>query len=170
MLKIREANPDDAATIVELIQELARYEREESSVKVTCNQLQEQMNAARPPFECLLAEVDGRVAGFALFFTSYSTWEGKPGLYLEDLYVRPEFRRMAVGFKLMTHLAELAVIRDYSRFEWSVLEWNQKAIDFYFQIGAKPIEGWDRFRMDRQSFISLAQEAEERNTLNQLVS
>lgn len=147
-ITIREASSADAQLIVDLITELARYEQEEDSVKVTAADLYRQMTQERPPFACAIAENDGRAVGFALYFFAYSTWEGKQTLYLEDLYVSPEFRGTGAGAKLMGYLADVANERNCARFEWSVLDWNTAAIGFYNRIGAKPVAGWTRYRVD----------------------
>lgn len=147
-IQIRRANPDDSLVLIYLIRELARYEKEEQSVKVSASELEYQMQQDNPPFQCLLAEADGVPIGFALYFFAYSTWEGKQTLYLEDLYVSAEFRGTGAGAKLMSRLAEIASENDCARFEWSVLDWNEQAIGFYNRIGARPVAGWTRYRVD----------------------
>ncbi len=147
-ISIRRATADDAQLLFDLITELARYEREEASLKVTAPDLQDQMQQDKPPFECAIAELDGKPVGFALYFFAYSTWEGKPTLYLEDLYVCRQFRGTGLGASLMSHLAQVARERNCARFEWSVLDWNEKAIGFYNRLGAKPVSGWMRYRID----------------------
>jgi GNAT superfamily N-acetyltransferase len=131
-----------------MIYELAAYEREEQSVKVTESELERQLRQPVPPFGCLIAESNGVVCGFALYFYGYSTWEGTRTLYLEDLYVNPQFRGEGAGFALMRSLAQLADEQKCKRFEWSVLDWNEPAINFYRQIGAEPMQDWTRYRMD----------------------
>lgn len=147
-ITMRDATAKDAQLLVDLITELARYEREGHSVKVTALDLQRQMSQENPPFQCVIAEVNGRAAGFALYFYAYSTWEGKQTLYLEDLYVSPQFRGTGAGAKLMAYLADVATQKNCARFEWSVLDWNQQAIGFYNRLGARPIAGWTRYRLD----------------------
>lgn len=144
---IRIATPDDAATILRFIRELADYEREPDAVEVTLDTLREQLASARPPFECVIAELAGEPVGFALFFANYSTWRGRAGLYLEDLYVTPEARGSGVGKALLRHLAALAVARGCVRMEWSVLDWNAPAIGFYDSIGASPMSQWTVYRL-----------------------
>ena len=148
--------PEDAATLHRFIVDLAVYEKEPDAVEVTPEILAAQMKSARPPFESLIAELDGRDVGFALFFTSYSTWRGLPGLYLEDLFVVPEARGHGVGKALLQKLAKITVQRGYGRFEWSVLDWNQDAIDFYNRLGAASVDGWIRRRLSREALKSLA--------------
>ena len=153
-VSIRQATSDDAQLLFELITELARYENEEHSVKVTVSELRHQMQQANPPFECAIAESDGTPVGFALYFFAYSTWEGKQTLYLEDLYVSPKHRGTGAGAKLMSHLALVANQNSCARFEWSVLDWNELAIGFYDRIGAKPVAGWTRYRVDPKCIAS----------------
>ena len=156
MLTIRQAVTADADLIHLLISELACYEKEETSVKVSASDLATQMSSVQCPFECFIAEVDGAAAGFALYFYTYSTWEGTETLYLEDLFVRPQFRGERVGLALMRALASRAEQRNCARFEWSVLDWNQLAINFYDRIGAAPVDGWTRYRMSGESLRTLA--------------
>ncbi len=146
-LHIRPALEADAATIVTLIQALAAYEREPDAVEVTASDLAAQLASPSPPFACLLALWHGEVCGFALYFQSYSTWRGRPGLYLEDLFVTPERRGLGIGKALLCRLAALAVARGYARMEWAVLNWNQPAIDFYTALGATPQNEWTRYRL-----------------------
>jgi GNAT superfamily N-acetyltransferase len=142
MLQIRLATDHDAALILSFIRALAVYEREPDAVLVTELVLREQLASAVPPFECVIAELDGAPVGFALFFHTYSTWLGKRGLWLEDLFVLPEARRHGVGTALLRHVGALATERGCGRFEWSVLEWNQPALDFYARMGAKVMQEW----------------------------
>lgn len=154
-LSIRSAVPDDAATIHAFICGLAEYEREPEAVEVSIDDLKQQLDSDRPPFECLLAEHDGQARGFALFFHNYSTWRGRPGIYLEDLFVPPEYRGQGVGFALLKRLATIALERDCKRMEWSVLDWNQPAIDFYESLGAKGMDGWRLFRLTAEPLRKL---------------
>lgn len=153
-ISIRQAKSADAQLLFDLITELARYENEEHSVKVTASELRLQMQQDNPPFECAIAESDGKPVGFALYFYAYSTWEGKQTLYLEDLYVSPDYRGTGAGAKLMSHLALVANQNNCARFEWSVLDWNELAIRFYDRIGAKPVAGWTRYRVDPKRIAS----------------
>lgn len=146
-LVIRSASPDDAAVVHRFIRALAEYEREPDAVEATPESLRAQMLAARPPFECLLAERDGEPIGFALFFQNYSTWRGRPGIYLEDLFVLPEQRGLGAGLALLKRTAAIAVERGAVRMEWVVLDWNKPAIDFYDSVGAKPLDAWTVYRL-----------------------
>jgi GNAT superfamily N-acetyltransferase len=146
-VSIRFATARDAEVILHFIRELAAYEREPEAVEVTAAILRAQMESAAPPFECLLAELDGAAAGFALFFRNYSTWRGRPGLFLEDLFVPERYRRRGIGRALLKRLAALSVERGYGRMEWSVLDWNQPAQDFYRSLGATPMDEWTIWRL-----------------------
>jgi GNAT superfamily N-acetyltransferase len=146
-LSIRFATAQDAEVIIGFIRELADYEREPEAVEVTAAILRAQMESTDPPFECLIAELDGAVAGFALFFRNYSTWRGRPGLFLEDLFVPERYRRKGLGRALLGRLAALCVERGYGRMEWSVLNWNQPAQDFYRSLGATPMDEWTIWRL-----------------------
>lgn len=153
---IRAATPADIAAIHRLIVELAIYEKEPDAVKATHADLERALFGDRPVAECVLAEVDGKAVGLALFFTNFSTWTGKPGLYLEDLFVMPAARGSGLGKALLVHLAGIAVQRDYGRFEWSVLDWNTPAIGFYQAIGAKLMDEWTVMRVDGNALKALA--------------
>lgn len=144
---IRSATSNDADLLIQLIKDLARFEKAEESVRISAQHLRAQMQLSNPPFECVIAECDGRAAGFALYYYAFSTWEGRT-LYLEDLFVAQEFRGTGAGAKLMKHLASIAEQNGCARFEWSVLNWNASAIGFYDRIGAKPVPGWTRYRID----------------------
>jgi GNAT superfamily N-acetyltransferase len=156
MLEIRFATPEDAALILRFIQALAEYERMPDAVEVDAPTLARQLGEARPPFECLLAHVDGEPAGFALFVHNYSTWRGKRGIWLEDLFVLPAARRHGVGKALLQRVAELAASRDCARLEWSVLDWNALAIDFYQTIGAAVLAEWKLCRISGRELEELA--------------
>jgi GNAT superfamily N-acetyltransferase len=125
-----------------LIRELAEFEHLTHLLRVTPDALRPHLFGPRPVVECVVAEVDGAVVAFALFFTNFSTFLAKPGLYLEDLYVKPEHRGRGLGKALLEHLGALAVQRDYGRFEWSVLDWNEHAIRFYQGMGATLLPDW----------------------------
>jgi GNAT superfamily N-acetyltransferase len=146
-LVVRPARPEDATTIHGLIVGLAEYEHEPDAVEVTPATLRAQLESPRPPFECLLAEVDGAPVGFALFFQSYSTWRGRPGLWLEDLFVLPAHRRRGIGRALLARLGALAAERGCARLEFAVLHWNAPAIAFYEALGAEPLGAWQLFRV-----------------------
>ena len=155
-MTIRPATPADIPAIRALIVALAVYEREPDAVKATEADLHEALVGARPLAEAVLAEVDGTPVGIALFFTSFSTWAGKGGLYLEDLFVVPEARGLGLGKALLVHLAGIAVARGYARFEWSVLDWNEPAIGFYKALGAKMMDEWTVMRVDGDALAQLA--------------
>ena len=157
---LRPATPDDAADIHRLIVALATYEREPDAVVATPEMLRAQLEEAQPPFRCLLAEVDGAVVGFALYFFNYSTWRGRPGLYLEDLFVEPEQRGRGLGRRLLASLAAVAVARQCARMDWAVLDWNAPAIGFYEAIGARKVSDWAIYRMTGAALERLAGEAD----------
>lgn len=156
---IRPATVDDTPTILRFIRELADYEKLLHEVVATEAGLRSMLFGARPAAEVLLAEDAGEPIGFALFFTSFSTFLGKPGLYLEDLYVRPEARGRGAGLALMRALAATAVARDYGRFEWAVLDWNEPSLEFYRRLGARAIKEWVVHRMVGAPLAALAQGA-----------
>ena len=139
---LRAAEPRDVAAIVGLIRELAEFERLTHLLEVTPEGLHPHLFGPRPAAEALVAELDGRLVGFALFFTNFSTFLGKPGLYLEDLYVQPAHRGAGIGRALLQRLAGLANARGCGRFEWSVLDWNVDAIRFYERLGATLLPEW----------------------------
>jgi len=151
LMEIRAAVPGDEVLLLELIRELAEYERLADEVEATPAVLAESLFGAHAAAEAVIAEWDGRVAGFALFFSNFSTFVGRPGLYLEDLYVREAFRGRGIGKGLLLNLAGIARERNYGRMEWSVLDWNQPAIDFYRSLGAKPMDEWTVFRLDESA-------------------
>ncbi len=156
MLSIRAATADDAALIAQFIRELAEYERLPDAAVATAEDLRAQLFGPHPAAEVLVAEADGEPAGFALFFHNFSTFLGKRGLYLEDLFVRPAFRDLGVGRHLMASLARIAVQRDCGRFEWSVLDWNAPAIGFYRTLGATGMDDWTVQRLEGDALRSLA--------------
>lgn len=145
---LRPATPGDLDTVIELIHGLAAYEREPDAVHLDRDQLRQHLFGPRPYAEVVLAETDdGASAGFALFFHNFSTWEGKPGIWLEDLFVRSEFRGRGYGKALLTELARIAVERGCARFEWSVLDWNEPSIAFYKAMGAVAMDDWTTYRL-----------------------
>lgn len=156
LLSIRPATADDLPLIRQLIAELAEYERLADAAVATDDGLREQLFGAQPAAEVLIGEVDGEAAGFALFFHNFSTFLGKRGLYLEDLFVRPAFRGAGLGRHLMASLARLAVQRDCGRFEWSVLDWNAPAIGFYRTLGAVGMDEWTVQRLEGEALHALA--------------
>ena len=153
---IRKATFDDAAQILEFITGLAIYEKLEHEVVGSVEDLQRTLFGDNPAAEVLIAEHDGQAAGFALFFTSYSTFLAQPGIYLEDLFVYPQFRGFGVGKSLLGHLAALAVERDMGRLDWSVLNWNEPAIKFYEQLGARGMNEWTQYRLTGEPLRELA--------------
>jgi GNAT superfamily N-acetyltransferase len=155
-LSITAACPADVPLILSLINELAEYERLRHEAVATTASLQESLFGAKPSAEALIARVDGEPAGFALFFHNFSTFLGRRGLYLEDLFVRPNFRGRAIGKSLLIHLAALAVERGCGRFEWQVLDWNTPAREFYERLGAKANSAWVSYRMTGEALQRLA--------------
>lgn len=146
-LKILPATTADVATIIGLIRELAEYEKLLHEVVATEEMLTRALFGPRPVAECLLASVAGQPAGFALFFHNFSTFLARPGLYLEDLFVRPHYRGHGIGEALLRHLARLAVERGCGRLEWSVLDWNKRAVEFYERMGAQGLNDWTTYRV-----------------------
>jgi GNAT superfamily N-acetyltransferase len=153
---IREATRADLPLIASLIRELADYEKLAHEVRFDEAVLGERLFGPRPYAEVLIGEVDGVAQGFALFFHNFSTFEGKPGVYLEDLYVRPEARGAGLGKALLQRLAQIAVERDCARLEWWVLDWNAPAIGFYQKLGARPMDEWTTMRVDGAALQELA--------------
>jgi GNAT superfamily N-acetyltransferase len=158
-LAIRIAREADCPAILGFIRDLAEYEKLSHEVVADEAQLRATLFGTRPAAEVLIAELAGEPVGFALFFTSYSTFLGKPGLYLEDLFVRPAARSRGVGAALMAACAKLAVERDYGRFEWSVLDWNEPALKFYRALGAVPMAEWTVQRLTGGPLAALAARA-----------
>jgi GNAT superfamily N-acetyltransferase len=156
---LRAAEPRDLNAIVGLIRELAEFERLSHLVEVTSESLAPHLFGARPAAEAVVAERDGAMVAFALFFTNFSTFLGKPGLYLEDLYVRPAERGSGLGRALLEHLARLAVARGCGRFEWSVLDWNERAIGFYERVGATVMPDWRICRVTGEALSQLGRGA-----------
>jgi len=156
LIDIRPAGPADVSLILRLIRELAAFEREPDAVKATEPMLEHALFGERPAAEALIAEIDGIARGFALFFQNFSTWTGRPGIYLEDLYVTPDARGAGVGTALLRHIAGIALDRDCSRFEWAVLDWNTPAVDFYRAMGAQPMDEWTVQRFSGDALVQLA--------------
>ena len=153
---LRTATETDVPTILELIEALADYERLRDQCVATEERLRATLFGAVPMAEVVLAEADGQVAGFALFCGNYSTFLAKPGIWLEDLFVRPEFRGDGIGKRLLAHLAQLAIERDCGRVEWAVLDWNTPSIGFYESIGARGATEWTTFRLAGDAITALA--------------
>jgi GNAT superfamily N-acetyltransferase len=157
MHSIRKATPADIPLILDLIRALATYEREPDAVKTTADDLMRDGFGEKPWFECLIAETsDGEAAGFALYFYNYSTWRGRIGIHLEDLFVLPRFRGLGLGKALLARVAARAVEQGCVRLQWDVLEWNQTAIDFYQGLGAKFLDEWRIMRVNDEAIQSLA--------------
>ncbi|MFY7837477.1 MAG: GNAT family N-acetyltransferase [Novosphingobium sp.] len=158
-ISIRPATPADLSLVARLIRALPDYEKLAHEVRfdeaVLGQKLFEQNNGHGPYAEVVIGEVDGVAQGFALFFHNFSTFEGKPGIYLEDLFVQPEARGSGLGKALLSHLAALAVERDCARLEWSVLDWNEPAIGFYKSLGAKFMDEWTVMRVDGLALVRL---------------
>jgi GNAT superfamily N-acetyltransferase len=156
-MKIRRAGIDDVAEILALIYELALYEKAPDEAKATREQIIESFFSHDPKVFCEIVEVDGAVAGFAIWFLNYSTWQGKHGIYLEDLFIRPQYRGKGYGKALLKHLAQICEDRGYGRFQWWVLDWNEPAIEFYKSLGAIAMDEWTVYRVSGQSLTQLAQ-------------
>ena len=155
-ITLRPATRADIPQILAFIRGLAEYEKLAHEAVATPALLETHLFGERPAAEVVIAEVDGTPAGFALFFVSFSTFLGRPGLYLEDLFVLPDHRGLGLGKRLMVHLARLAVSRGYGRFEWSVLDWNEPAIRFYRRLGAVGLDEWTVQRVTGDALQALA--------------
>jgi GNAT superfamily N-acetyltransferase len=153
---IRPATSADVGVIHRFIVELATYEREPDAVHATPELLTAALFGGDGVAECLIAELDGSAAGFALFYRTFSTWEGRPGIWLEDLYVSPDIRRGGVGGALLRELAAITVARGYSRLEWNALDWNAPALDFYASIGAQRMSEWELHRLSGDALGAVA--------------
>lgn len=153
---IRPATTADVAHILRLIRALAAYEREPDAVDATEGDLLRHGFGGNPYFQCLIAEYDSHIVGFALYFYDYSTWLGKPGLYLEDVFVDPPFRGKGIGKALLQRLAQIALEKGCARLKWEVLDWNQPAIDFYASLGAEFMDSWRNVRVSGSALRQLA--------------
>jgi len=156
-ISIRDAVPADIGTIHAFILALADYERLRHEVRLDRDVLERHLFGSRPMAEVLIAERDGAPIGFALFFHNFSTFEGRPGIYLEDLFVAPEARGLGAGKALLARLAQITIARDCARLEWSVLDWNEPALTFYRSIGARPMDEWTVQRVDGEALAALAE-------------
>ena len=156
-LRIRPATPGDCADVLRFIRALAEYERLLHKVTATESDLRQTLFGDIPAAEALIAEWKGHPAGFCLFFPNYSTFLARPGIYLEDLYVDPRYRGLGIGKNLLAYLARLTVERGGSRLDWSVLDWNSMAIEFYRTIGARALSEWTQFRLESEPLERLAQ-------------
>ena len=150
-LEIRPATRQDVSPILEMVKELAQYEHLLHTVQATEADLREALFGPRPAAEAVVADCGGRAVGFALFFSNYSTFVGRPGLYIEDLYVRPAHRGQGIGRALMIHIIRLARDRRCGRVEWAALRWNEPAIRFYEALGAKALDEWRLFRLTQEA-------------------
>ena len=158
MLNIRPATPDDAATVASLVRELADYEKLLHEAKGTAADFQRELESPNPVIRVLIAEWNGAPAGFALYFFNFSTFVARPGLYLEDLFVRPALRSHGIGRALLRELARIARARDCGRMEWAVLDWNEPALKFYKSLGARPLTEWIVHRLTATEIAALAAE------------
>jgi len=149
---VRSATENDVPIMFALIKELADYEKLSDQISTSEEQLKNTLFGVDSFVEVLIAEFEGKTVGYALFFKNFSTFLGKPGFYLEDLYVKPEMRGKGIGKALLNKIISLAKERNYGRVEWSVLDWNESAIDFYKKIGAKPLDDWTIFRLTSDKF------------------
>lgn len=156
-ITIRPARPEDATAIYDMIYELALYEKAPQEVVTTPDEIRETLFSAGSKTEALICESEGKAIGYAVFFTSYSTWLGRNGIYMEDLYITPDYRGKGAGKALLKNIAQFAVKRQCGRLEWSVLDWNQSAIDFYLSIGALPQSEWVRYRLDGEALLKFAE-------------
>jgi GNAT superfamily N-acetyltransferase len=159
MLNIRIATSTDIPLILQFIRELAEYEKAPEQAVATAEDLRRDGFSASPKFRVLIAEWEGEAAGFGLFFSHYSTWVGRPTLFLEDLFVRPRFRSKGIGKALLLRLAKVAVDEGCGRFEWQVLDWNTPAIEFYQSLGARVMREWLTMRVSGENLMRLAAQA-----------
>jgi GNAT superfamily N-acetyltransferase len=157
---IRPAVPDDVPTLVGFIHDLAEFERSPQSVHITPGQLRDALFASSPAVFAHVAEEQGQVVGMAIWFLTFSTWTGRHGIHLEDLYVRPESRTGGVGRALLSELATIARRSGYARVEWSVLDWNENALSFYRSLGAEPLDEWVGYRLSGAALASLGSQAD----------
>ena len=157
-LRIVPATEKDTPVILDLIRGLAEYEKLLHLVTATEDRIRESLFGAKPAAEAVLAYWGEECAGFALFFPNYSTFLAQPGLFLEDLFVKPHLRRKGIGLALLRHLAGLAKERDCGRFEWEVLDWNEPSIQFYKSLGAVPLDDWTKYRLSGEALEKLAQQ------------
>jgi len=155
-ISIRPAQKDDAQLILDFVIELAIYEKAEHEVEATVADIEKTILSSDATAHCVIAESAGRPAGFAVYFYNYSTWQGKNGLYLEDLFVSPDFRGEGIGKALLQFLARHALANNCGRFEWSVLDWNTPAIDFYESLGAEPKSEWLGYRLAGEALENFA--------------
>jgi GNAT superfamily N-acetyltransferase len=156
-MNIRPAKTTDIDEILALIYELALYEKAPEEAKATKSQIMESFFSVNPKVFCEIVEVDGEIAGLAIWFLNYSTWQGKHGIYLEDLFIRPQFRGRGFGKSVLKHLAQICVDRGYGRFQWWVLDWNTPSIEFYKALGAVAMDEWTVYRVTGDALTGLAE-------------
>ena len=156
-MMIRTARSDEASIILKLIKDLAEYEKAPDEVEASESEIIETIFAENPKVFCDFLEVDGDIAGMAIWFLNYSTWQGKHGIYLEDLYVKPEYRGRGYGKALLQHLANICNERGYGRFQWWVLDWNSPAIEFYRSLGAEAMSEWTVYRVSGEPLRRLGE-------------
>jgi len=154
-LKIRPAKREEVGEVLQLIQDLATYEKAPDQVEASSDDLLNTIFAKDPRVFCDLVEVDGQIAGIAIWFLNYSTWQAKHGIYLEDLYIKPEFRARGYGKALLKHLAQICDREGYGRLQWWVLDWNSPAIEFYRSFGAEAMDEWTVYRTSGQALKDL---------------
>ena len=156
-MQIRPARRDEVGIVLQLIHDLAVYEKAPNEVEATEKELLETIFSSDPKVFCDLVEVDGEIAGMAIWFLNYSTWQGKHGIYLEDLFVKPEYRGRGYGKALLKHLAKICDDKGYGRFQWWVLDWNSPAIEFYRSLGAVAMDEWTVYRVSGQALKELGE-------------
>lgn len=156
-MKIRPAQRQEVGVVLQLIHDLAVYEKAPNEVEATEKELLETIFSSDPKVFCDLVEVDGEIAGMAIWFLNYSTWQGKHGIYLEDLFIKPEFRGRGYGKALLKHLAKICDEKGYGRFQWWVLDWNSPAIEFYRSLGAVAMDEWTVYRVSGQALKELGE-------------
>jgi GNAT superfamily N-acetyltransferase len=154
-MQIRPARRDEVGIVLQLIHDLAVYEKAPNEVEATEKELLETIFSNDPKVFCDLVEVDGEIAGMAIWFLNYSTWQGKHGIYLEDLFIKPEYRGRGYGKALLKHLAKICDDKGYGRFQWWVLDWNSPAIEFYRSLGAVAMDEWTVYRVSGQALKEL---------------
>ena len=154
-MKIRPAKREEVGEVLQLIQDLATYEKAPDQVEASEDDLLNTIFAKEPRVFCDLVEVDGQIAGMAIWFLNYSTWQAKHGIYLEDLYIKPEFRARGYGKALLKHLAQICDREGYGRLQWWVLDWNSPAIEFYRSLGAEAMDEWTVYRTSGQALKDL---------------
>ena len=154
-MKIRPAQPQEVGIVLQLIHDLSEYEKAPNEVEAIEKDLLETIFSSDPKVFCDLVEVDGKIAGMAIWFLNYSTWQGKHGIYLEDLFIKPEYRGRGYGKALLKHLAKICDEKGYGRFQWWVLDWNSPAIEFYRSLGAVAMDEWTVYRVSGQALKEL---------------